>query len=118
MFQTVLRLKINKVFASVFGRKKTPYETRKKSIGLIGWWFQPLKNTLLKMGGIFPNFRGETSKYLSCHQPVMNHSCPQFFHFGHLGSSKLVRPPPDVMPETTGFRISADQQKKLDQEPR
>ena len=32
------------------------------------WWFQPIWKILVTMG-IFPNFRGEKTKYLSCHRP-------------------------------------------------
>ena len=35
---------------------------------LVGGWTTPLKNMLVKMG-IFPNFRGENQKCLSCHHP-------------------------------------------------
>ena len=34
------------------------------------WWFPPhLKNMLVKLGSIFPNFRGEHKKRLSCYHP-------------------------------------------------
>ena len=35
---------------------------------IASWWFQPLWKILVKMG-IFPKFRGEHKKYLSCHHP-------------------------------------------------
>ena len=35
-----------------------------------GWWFQTICKIWVKMG-IFPNFRGEKKKYLSCHHLVM-----------------------------------------------
>ena len=44
------------------------------------WWLnQPqLKNMLVKMGSIFPKFRGENKKYLSCHHLVIVSSILSF----------------------------------------
>ena len=47
--------------------KKTADQKQKRS----GWWCQPhLKNMLVKMGSIFPNFRGENSQNVWNHHPV------------------------------------------------
>ena len=62
--------------------------TQKKQKLTPRWWFQPIWNILVKME-IFPKFRGENSKYWSCH-----HLDPVFNWPGKVPGRQPKNPPP------------------------
>ena len=76
------------------------------SLSLSSWWFQPIWKILVKMG-IFPNFRGENEKCVSCHHLVMvmiGESIIQLqWHSSHPSTS-LLQVPKVHTPSIRGIR--------------
>ena len=52
---------------------------------LVGGWTNPFEKYARQNGFIFPNFRGENKKYLSCHNLAIDPSSPQHGPFFSQG---------------------------------